>query len=63
MVGALGFNNPSDLKPEHIMRRTSVEEVKTFDQIYDYLSPGQLLGPYIPESYRSYWEQADPERF
>ncbi|MFT4060040.1 MAG: FMN-binding glutamate synthase family protein [Legionella sp.] len=63
MVGALGLENPSDLRPGHIMRRTSVEEIKTFDQIYDYLSPGQLLGPYISESYRQYWEMANPERF
>ncbi len=63
MVGALGLNNPSDLKPHHIMRRTSTEEVKTFDQIYDYLSPGQLLGDNIPESYKPYWEKADPECF
>lgn len=63
MVGALGLDNPSALKPSHIMRRISVEQVKTFDQIYDYLSPGQLLGKYIPESYKPYWEAADPERF
>lgn len=63
MVGAMGLNNPSDLKPEHLMRRVSVEEVKTFDKIYDYLSPGQLLGPYIPESYRPYWEKADFKQF
>jgi glutamate synthase domain-containing protein 2 len=63
MVGALGLDNPSDLRPGHIMRRTSVEEIKTFDQIYDYLSAGQLLGPYIPDSYRQYWEMANPERF
>ncbi len=30
MVGAIGLNNPSDLKPEHIMRRVTVNEVKTF---------------------------------
>ncbi|WP_040534511.1 FMN-binding glutamate synthase family protein [Legionella drancourtii] len=63
MVGALGLCNPSDLKPSHIMRRTSVQEVKPFDHIYDYLSPGQLLGPYIPESYRTFGERADPEHF
>lgn len=63
MVGALGLNNPSDLRPHHIMRRVSVQEVKTFDQIYDYLTPGQLLGPYIPEAYQTYWEMADPEKF
>lgn len=63
MVGALGLSNPSELTPTHIMRRITVNEVKSFNEIYEYLSPGQLLGPNIPESYRSYWEKSDPERF
>ena len=63
MVGALGLDNPSDLTPGHIMRRVSVEEVKTFAEIYDYLQPGALLGDAIPTEYKRYWEMADPERF
>jgi glutamate synthase domain-containing protein 2 len=63
MVGSLGLDNPSDLKPHHIMRRVSVEEVKSFNEIYEYLTPGQLLSSEIPESYRHHWELADPEKF
>ncbi len=63
MVGALGLCNPSDLKPEHIMRRTKVDEVKTFNDIYEYLAPGQLLTANIPQSYQRYWAQATAERF
>ncbi|MDR3503974.1 MAG: FMN-binding glutamate synthase family protein [Legionella sp.] len=63
MVGALGLDNPSDLKPSHIMRRTGVDEVKSFEQMYDYLTPGQLLGFDIPESYKKDWEVANPEHF
>lgn len=63
MVGALGLSNPSELTPEHIMRRVGVDQVKRFNEIYEYLSPGQLLGENIPESYKRYWEAANPERF
>lgn len=63
MVGSLGIDNPSDLKPHHIMRRVNVQEVKTFDRIYEYLTPGQLLGSDIPESYRLHWEKANPDKF
>jgi len=63
MVGALGLDDPSDLRPAHLMRRVSVVEVKTFDKIYDYLAPGQLLTAQIPASYKTYWDMADPERF
>ena len=63
MVGALGLNNPSDLNPSHIMRRVGTTEVRSFDKIYDYLTPGQLLGSNIPESYKEYWERAVAEQF
>lgn len=63
MVGALGLDNPSDLQPKHIMRRVNVQEVKSFDEIYEYLTPAQLLGDEIPKSYQSHWESADPEKF
>lgn len=63
MVGSLGLDNPSDLKPSHIMRRVSVQEVKSFNEIYEYLSPGQLLTSEVPQSYRAHWEAADAEKF
>jgi len=63
MVGALGLDNPSDLHPGHIMRRVSPQTVKPFNEIYEYLSPGQLLGADIPESYRRFWEAARADKF
>lgn len=63
MVGALGLNNPSDLKPSHIMRRIGVDEVKSFDQIYTYVKLGQFLQGDIPDDYRIHWEYADPDKF
>ncbi|KTD61614.1 FMN-binding glutamate synthase family protein [Legionella spiritensis] len=63
MVGAMGLCNPSDLKPEYLMRRISEESVKSFREIYDYLEPGQLLGKNIPESYKRYWDRAHPDSF
>lgn len=63
MVGAMGLSNPSELKPCHIMRRIAVDRVKHFDDIYDYLSPGQLLGSDVPEHYKRFWELASAEKF
>ncbi|QRN04103.1 FMN-binding glutamate synthase family protein [Legionella sp. MW5194] len=63
MVGAMGLSNPSDLKPDFLMRRVSEESVKSFCEIYDYLKPGQLLGPDIPPSYKKYWDLATAEKF
>lgn len=63
MVGALGLENPSDLTPDHIMRRVRADEVKTFRQIYNYLLPNQLLDGPIPECYKIDWELAVAEKF
>ncbi len=63
IVGAMGLTNPSELKPGYLMRRVSSECVKPFDDIHKYLTPGQLLGNNIPESFRKYWEVASVGRF
>jgi glutamate synthase domain-containing protein 2 len=63
MVGALGLDDPSDLKPFHIMRRVGVDEVKSFNKIYEYLEPGQLLTDKIPDSYSQDWRYADADQF
>ena len=63
MVGAMGLLNPSELKPSLLMRRVNTEEVKSFDEIYQYLEPGQLLGNNIPASFEKYWHLARADSF
>ena len=63
MVGALGLDDPSDLKPFHIMRRIGVNDVRPFNKIYEYLEPGQLLTNDIPESYQQDWSYATADEF
>ncbi|MFI4918480.1 MAG: FMN-binding glutamate synthase family protein [Legionellales bacterium] len=63
MVGALGLKTPDDLHPSHIMRRVSVQKVKSFNEIYEYLTPGQLLSAHIPDAYKRYWDAASADRF
>ena len=63
IVGAMGLTNPSELKPDFIMRRISDECVKPFSEIHHYLEPGQLLGKNIPESFKKYWALADTGKF
>lgn len=63
IVGAMGLSNPSELKPSYLMRRVSDECVKSFNEIYDYLKPGQLFTDDIPESYKKHWQHADANQF
>lgn len=63
MVGALGLDNPSGLNPSHIMRRVDVDQVRSFNEIYEFLLPGQLLGTNIPDHLKNNWEKANPDKF
>lgn len=63
MVGAMGLLNPSQLKPGLLMRRVSPQEVKTLDEIYEYLEPGQLLTNNIPRFFAKYWDVARADSF
>lgn len=63
MVGALGLNSHAELKPFHIMRRIAPDDVRSFNHIYEYLTPGQLLTDIIPESYQHDWHHANAEAF
>lgn len=63
IVGAMGLSNPSELKPQFLMRRINEHCVKPFDEIHAYLKPGQLLGSNIPENFKRYWDLANAEQF
>ena len=63
IVGAMGLTNPSYLSPDYIMQRVSNHVAKPLSEVYDFLTPGQLLGSDIPEAYKSYWALANAESF
>lgn len=63
IVGAMGLNNPNELAPEHILRRVSLEHVKSLREIHHYIQPGALLSDAIPAQFAVYWNLANPEQF
>lgn len=63
VVGATGLSHPNELRPWHIMRRTSPTEVKNYDEIYGFIKNGSLLESVLPASYARAWEAAKPETF
>ncbi len=63
ILGATGLSNPTQLKPHFIYRRVSLTQVKTLNQIYDYIEPGALLSKPYPLIFESDWEQAHPDYF
>lgn len=63
IVGAMGLSNPSELKPEFLMRRVSDNCVQSMEAVYQYLRPGQLLGDDIPDDFKKHWLAANAQRF
>lgn len=64
MLGAAGLEHPSQLGPEHILRRVAPTEVRSLAAIYRFLAPGELLDG-VPEHavFRTFWASARPDSF
>jgi glutamate synthase domain-containing protein 2 len=63
LIGAMGVNSTSELRPWHIMRRVSSTEVKHFGDIFHYLKSGELLKAPVPAAYARAMELATPDTF
>ncbi len=63
LIGALGLTHPDELKPEQIFKQMPDNTVKTLREIYQYLTPGELLGHNINPAFHHHWEIAEAERF
>jgi glutamate synthase domain-containing protein 2 len=63
MLGAIGLDNPADLRPWHIMHRTTPTETKHYGELYDFLRPGELLRTPLPAAYKRACEAASADTF
>jgi len=64
LVAAAGLNSPLELRPHHIHRRVEDDEVRTFEEIYEWLEPGQLLSSDgLSPKYTKMLERARADRF
>ena len=59
LVAAAGLHHPSDLRPQHFLRRITAERVVSFAEQYEMLTPGQLLfDPGSSHRFGPAWKQA-----
>lgn len=63
LVAAAGLDHPSELRPQHINRRTSSRAVATLDRAYEWLAPGQLIEDRASQEWQSEWHRASPDSF
>ncbi len=64
IVGAMGLASPAELRPWHVMRRTSPTEVKHYGELFEFLAPGALLDEgRLPGSFARAVASATPDSF
>ena len=65
LLCAAGLDHPSQLGPEHILRRVSPTEVRSLAALYRFLEPGELLGGRTSDHavFRDYWSLARTDAF
>ena len=64
LIGAAGLSHPNQLRPHHIVRRISVNEVRLVSNILRFLKPGELL-EHVTEHpvYATFWKMASAHTF
>ena len=65
LVGAAGLSHPNEIKPHHIVRRISPNEVRLVSNIIRFVKPGELLGGDLSAHpvYATFWNMADARSF
>jgi len=63
VLAAAGLDHPADLRPHHISRRTALGRVETFEEIYHFLKPGELLSGTEDPRFKDAWSKARPDSF
>ena len=64
LLCAAGLEHPSELGPEHVLRRVSPTEVRSLGALYHFLEPGALLdGTADHAVFSQYWADARSDAF
>jgi glutamate synthase domain-containing protein 2 len=64
LLQSAGLSHPSELGPEHVVRRVSSNEVRSLSTLHHWLKPGELLSG-IPSHpvYQVYWASSRSDSF
>ncbi|MBI3507419.1 MAG: FMN-binding glutamate synthase family protein [Proteobacteria bacterium] len=63
VIAAAGLMHPSELRPHHISRRIGPEQCATFDEVYHFLKPGEILDGTDHPAFVKSWPAARAEAF
>jgi glutamate synthase domain-containing protein 2 len=64
LIAASGLHHPSELGPEHVIRRVSSTEVRSLSALYNFVKPGELLTT-LPDHavYKVFWNASRSDSF
>ena len=63
VIAAAGLESPDQLRPHHIVRRVSHSQIESYDRLYRFLAPGELLTGTDDSRFAQAWEAARPDSF
>ena len=63
VMGSMGAPRPEDLRPHMLRRRVDHDEVRSYEEMFHHLQPGQLLAEPPAGRWQRDWELADADRF
>jgi glutamate synthase domain-containing protein 2 len=62
IMASMGVTDPADLRPHMLRRRIDPYTERSYEELYEWLEPGQLLAG-APQSWAADWKAADPDHF
>ncbi|MCW0216436.1 MAG: FMN-binding glutamate synthase family protein [Pseudonocardia sp.] len=62
IMASMGCRTPAELVPQQLMRRIGHMDTRSYGELFDWLSPGELLAQ-PPQGWAADWKAADPDRF
>lgn len=63
ILGAMGLSKTGQLRPWHLMRRVSINDIRHYGQLFEYLKPGDLLKQELPREYARAWTASSADHF
>ncbi|MET8963021.1 FMN-binding glutamate synthase family protein [Streptomyces sp. NPDC004074] len=62
IMASMGVTDPAQLRPHMLRRRIDPCTERSYEELYEWLAPGQLLDQ-APASWAADWKAANPDRF
>ena len=63
IVVAAGLNSPDEFTPDGLRQRVNAAEMRSIDEVYAFVEPGELLAGARDPRLANWWRMADPDSF